>query len=42
VFNFYEDEKYFRIITEYCSGGELFDKIQQKSSFSESEAALYM
>jgi calcium-dependent protein kinase len=42
VFSLYEDEKYFRIITEYCSGGELFEKIQSQSSFSEKEAADYM
>lgn len=27
VFGLYEDERYYRIITEYCSGGEMFDKI---------------
>jgi calcium-dependent protein kinase len=39
IFEFYEDKKNFYIITEFCEGGELFDKIVEKGSFSESEAA---
>ena len=26
-FETYEDKKYLYLVTEYCSGGELFDKI---------------
>lgn len=40
----YEDEQYVHLVTELCTGGELFDKIVEKSSsgqgcFSEEEAA---
>ncbi|KAL7476482.1 hypothetical protein ACHAW6_002338 [Cyclotella cf. meneghiniana] len=40
----YEDSEYVHIVTELCSGGELFDRIVEKSStgqgcFSEQEAA---
>jgi len=30
------------LITEYCSGGELFDKIKVQQSFNEKMAARYM
>ena len=42
IFEFYEDKKNFYIITELCEGGELFDKIVEKGSFTESEAAWIM
>ena len=42
IFEFYEDKKNFYIITELCEGGELFDKIVEKGSFNESEAAWIM
>ena len=42
IFEFYEDKKNFYIITELCEGGELFDKIVEKGSFTESEAAWVM
>jgi calcium-dependent protein kinase len=35
IFEFYQDEKYFYIVTEFCAGGELFDRITQKQKFSE-------
>lgn len=38
----YEDERYYYLIQEYCSGGELFDKIQEFHSFSERQAAEYI
>lgn len=40
VYEFYQDDKYFYIVTELCLGGELFDKIQEESHFSEKKAAL--
>lgn len=42
VYNLYEDTKYYRIVTEYCQGGELFEKIQEENSFSEQQAAMYL
>ncbi len=42
IFEFYEDKKNFYILTEFCEGGELFDKIVEKVMFSEAEAAQIM
>ena len=42
LFDLYEDSKYYMMVTEYCSGGELFERIQQNTSFSEKQAAFYM
>ena len=39
VFEFYQDARFFYIVTEICTGGELFDKILEGGSFSESKAA---
>lgn len=39
---FYQDEKNYYIITEFCGGGELFDRIVNSGSFSEAKAAGYM
>ena len=39
IYEFYEDKKNFFIITEFCEGGELFDKIIEKGSLTESEAS---
>lgn len=37
-----EDENYFHIVSELCTGGELFDRIIQEHTFSEDTAAGYM
>ena len=42
LFGLYEDKKNYIMVTEYCSGGELFERIQNTSSFSEAKAAHYM
>ena len=42
IFEYYEDETFFYIITEYCAGGELFDAILEKGSFKEQEASFIM
>ncbi|EAR83086.2 calmodulin-domain kinase (macronuclear) [Tetrahymena thermophila SB210] len=42
LFELYQDEQNYYLITEYCSGGELFEKIRQMEQFSEREAADYM
>jgi calcium-dependent protein kinase len=38
----YEDERHFYIVTELCTGGELFDKIIGNGFLDEKEAANYM
>ena len=40
----YDDEKYLYLVMEYCSGGELFEKIARKKNqvFGEGEAAEIM
>ena len=42
VFEVIQDTKYLNIVMEYCSGGELFDKIKASNGFSENIAAKYM
>lgn len=42
VLEFYQNEKYFFIVTEYLEGGELFDRIMDCSSFSEEMACNIM
>ncbi|CAK95072.1 unnamed protein product (macronuclear) [Paramecium tetraurelia] len=42
IHEFYQDERFFYIVTELCTGGELFDKIRQEGSFSEKKAAEIM
>ena len=37
-----EDTKYYHIITELCTGGELFEKILKLKTFSENQASKYM
>lgn len=40
MYEYFEDDKNFYLITEMCSGGELFDKIVEKEFFTEPEAAI--
>lgn len=42
VFGVYKNKNKLSIVTEYCSGGELFDRIQKMKRFSENLAAKYM
>jgi len=43
MFDMYQDETYYYIVIEYCSGGELFDRVKNNSDgFSEKEAAGYL
>lgn len=36
--DFYSEEQYYYLVTEYMEGGELFDRIVEKSYYSEKEA----
>lgn len=38
----HEDLRYLHIVTELCEGGELFERILQKSKYTEKEAATLM
>lgn len=38
AFEFFEEEKYFYVVLEYLDGGELFDRIVQKTYYNEKEA----
>lgn len=42
LYEFYQDDKNYYLITEFCSGGELFDRIICQGSFTEAIAANYM
>ena len=35
----YRDNKYYHLVMEYCSGGELFEKLIEQGIFSEANAA---
>merc|ERR1712216_346641 len=38
----YMDDKCYYIVTEYCSGGTMFDKVIEMGSFDENEASDYI
>ena len=42
LYELFQDEENYYLITEYCSGGELFDRIKSMNYFSEKLAAEYM
>ncbi|CAD8185028.1 unnamed protein product [Paramecium octaurelia] len=42
IHEFYQDESFFYIVTELCTGGDLFDKLSQEGSLSEKKAAEIM
>ena len=42
LYEFFEDDENFYIIQEFCSGGQLFETILKKKTFSENEAAEIM
>jgi len=41
LFETFEDSKFVYLVMELCEGGELFDKIIEKGSFTESQARNY-
>lgn len=42
LFENYQDEQFFHIVMEFCSGGELLEKISQLGSFTEDETRRIM
>ena len=42
IYEFYQDDKNYYLITELCSGGELYDRIIKMKNFSEAKAAQLM
>lgn len=40
LFEVFEDEKRYYLVTELCTGGELFEEISKRSVFSEKDAAI--
>lgn len=42
LFELYQDDTNYYLITEHCQGGELFERIKSAENFSEKEAADYM
>jgi calcium-dependent protein kinase len=39
LYEFFEDDTNFYVITELCTGGEMFDRIIEKEFYTEAEAA---
>jgi len=42
IYEFYQDEQSYYLVTEYCSGGELYDRIIAMKNFTEFKAAELM
>ena len=42
IYEYFEDEKRFYIVTEHIQGGELFDEIIAKGKFNEHDAAVLL
>jgi calcium-dependent protein kinase len=42
VFEYYQDNENYYVITELCKGGELYEQIYELNHFSEKEAAIIM
>ena len=42
LYEYFNEEYFFNIVTEFCSGGELFDRIIQNGRISESDVMRYM
>ncbi len=41
-FEFFQDDTYYYLVTEYCQGGDLLTKISKLRSFNEKIAAMIM
>lgn len=42
MYEVFQDAKRFMIVTEYCEGKELFDRIVEKNKFTEQDCAVIM
>lgn len=42
LYEVFEDKKYIYLVTELCTGGELFDEIDARKRFNEKDAAVIM
>ena len=42
MYEFFEDEKRYYIVTDICKGGELFDEIVSRGKFTENDTAMLM
>jgi len=42
LYEVYQDSSYFHLVMEYCSGGELFERIAEKQRYNEIEGAAIM
>lgn len=40
MYEFFEDDKRYYLVTEICKGGELFDEVLARGKFSERDAAV--
>ena len=41
IYEVYEDLKYIHVVSEYCEGGSLLDRVCRKSYLSEKQSAKY-
>jgi calcium-dependent protein kinase len=39
IYEIYDDDKMYYLLTELCSGGELYDELAVRGQFSESDCA---
>jgi calcium-dependent protein kinase len=42
LYEIFKDEKRYYLVTELCTGGELFEEITKRTSFSEQDAAIIL
>jgi calcium-dependent protein kinase len=42
LYEVFQDDKRYYLVTELCTGGELFDEITNRSHFSEQDAAVIL
>ena len=40
LFEYFEDDKRYYIVTDYCKGGDLFDEISNRGRFNEEDASI--